>query len=150
MKRKSIEGGGDVSNMVGQVMPIIAVESVDAVRDFYVDKLGFQHVMGMVGKDGQLDFVTVILGGARVMFSRAMNGNSQARSGKQPVDIYLQVDDVDAYHTRVKKNGVKISDPLTLQWWGDRTFKVLDPNGYEIWFYTNVAEPKPPQGAKLV
>jgi uncharacterized glyoxalase superfamily protein PhnB len=150
MKRKSIEGGGDVSNMVGQVMPIIAVESVDAVRDFYVDKLGFQHVMGMVGKDGQLDFVTVILGGARVMFSRAMNGNSQARPGKQPVDIYLQVDDVDAYHTRVKKNGVKISDPLTLQWWGDRTFKVLDPNGYEIWFYTNVAEPKPPQGAKLV
>lgn len=139
-----------MSNVVGQVMPIIAVESVDAVRDFYVDKLGFQHVMGMVGKDGQLDFVTVILGGARVMFSRAMNGNSQSRPGKQPVDIYLQVDDVDAYHTRVKKNGVKISDPLTLQWWGDRTFKVLDPNGYEIWFYTNVAEPKPPQGAKLV
>jgi uncharacterized glyoxalase superfamily protein PhnB len=139
-----------VSNVVGQVMPIIAVESVDAVRDFYVDKLGFQHVMGMVGKDGQLDFVTVILGGARVMFSRAMNGNSQSRPGKQPVDIYLQVDDVDAYHTRMKKNGVKISDPLTLQWWGDRTFKVLDPNGYEIWFYTNVAEPKPPQGAKLV
>jgi uncharacterized glyoxalase superfamily protein PhnB len=139
-----------VSNVVGQVMPIIAVESVDAVRDFYVDKLGFQHVMGMVGKDGQLDFVTVILGGARVMFSRAMNGNSQSRPGKQPVEIYLQVDDVDAYHTRMKKNGVKISDPLTLQWWGDRTFKVLDPNGYEIWFYTNVAEPKPPQGAKLV
>jgi uncharacterized glyoxalase superfamily protein PhnB len=139
-----------VSNVVGQVMPIISVESVDAVRDFYVDKLGFQHVMGMVGKDGQLDFVTVILGGARVMLSRAMNGSSQSRPGKQPVDIYLQVDDVDAYHTRVKKNGVKISDPLTLQWWGDRTFKVLDPNGYEIWFYTNVAEPKPPQGAKLV
>jgi uncharacterized glyoxalase superfamily protein PhnB len=45
---------------------------------------------------------------------------------------------------------VKITDPLTLQWWGDRTFKVLDPNGYEIWFYTHVAEPTPPQGAKLV
>lgn len=139
-----------MSSVVGQVMPIIAVESVDAVRDFYVDKLGFQHVMGMVGKDGQLDFVTVVLGGARMMFSRAMTGNSQSPSGKKPVEIYLQVDDVDAYHTRVKKNGVKISDPLTLQWWGDRTFKVLDPNGYEIWFYTNVAEPKPPQGAKLV
>ena len=50
----------------------------------------------------------------------------------------------------LKKSGVAISDPLTLQWWGDRTFKVLDPNGYEIWFYTNVAEPAPPQGAKLV
>ena len=138
----------------GQVMPMIAVESVDAVRDFYVDKLGFTHVMGMVGKDGQLDFVTVVLGGARVMFSRAPGADGAppraARSGKQPVEIYLQVDDVDAYHDQVKKKTVKISDPLTLQWWGDRTFKVLDPNGYEIWFYTNVAEPKPPQGAKLV
>ena len=138
-----------MSETTGQVMPMIAVESVDAVRDFYVDKLGFQHVMGMVGKDGQLDFVTVVLGGARVMFSRA-SGEVPRRSGKQPVEIYLEVDDVETYHDRVKKNGVKISDPLTLQWWGDRTFKVLDPSGYEIWFYTNVAEPKPPQGAKLV
>ena len=120
-----------MSNAVGQVMPMIAVESVDAIRDFYVDKLGFQHVMGMVGKDGQLDFVTVVLGGARMMFSRALGGESPRRSGKQPVEIYLQVDDVEAYHNRVKKNGVKVSDPLTVQWWGDRTFKVLDPNGYE-------------------
>lgn len=130
----------------GQVMPIITVSSVDAVRDFYVDKLGFQHVMGMVGKDGQLDFCTVVLGGARVMFTRGAGSGA----GRQPVDIYLEVDDVEAYHARLKKNGVAISDPLTMQWWGDRTFKVLDPSGYEIWFYTNVAEPRPPQGAKLV
>jgi uncharacterized glyoxalase superfamily protein PhnB len=139
-----------MSNAVGQVMPIISVESVDAVRDFYVDRLGFAHVMGMVGKDGQLDFVSVVLGGARVMFMRAPGGDNSRRPPKQPVEIYLEVDDVDAYHNRVKKNGVQISDPLTLQWWGDRTFKVFDPNGYQIWFYTNVEEPKPPQGAKLV
>ena len=53
----------------GRVMPIIAVGSVDDVRNFYVDKLGFEHVMGMVGKDGQLDFCTVVLGQARVMSS---------------------------------------------------------------------------------
>ncbi len=130
-------------------MPIIAVGSVDDVRNFYVDTLGFEHVMGMVGKDGQLDFCTVVLGQARVMFSRAPGG-ARPSAGKQPVEIYLEVDDVDALHNRLKKKGVAISDPLTVQWWGDRTFKVLDPNGYEIWFYTNVAEPKPPQGAKLV
>ncbi len=133
---------------MSNVMPIVAVDSVDTARDFYVEKLGFEHVMGMVGKDGKLDFVTVVLGGARIMFSRAQGGDR--RPGKQPVEIYLQVDDVDTYHDEVKRSGVRISDPLTMQWWGDRTFKVLDPNGYEIWFYTNVAEPKPPQGAKLV
>jgi uncharacterized glyoxalase superfamily protein PhnB len=142
-----------MSTVSGEVMPIIGVESVDATRDYYVDKLGFTHVMGMVGKDGQLEFVTVVLGGARVMFARAPvpdGGSSGARAAKQPVEIYLQVEDVDRYHDQVRKKGVKISDPLKVQWWGDRTFKVLDPNGYEIWFYTNIAEPKPPAGAKLV
>ena len=133
----------------GRVMPMITVKSVDTIRNFYVDTLGFHHVMGMVGKDGQLDFCTVVMGEARIMFMRAP-GESHGPAGKQPVEIYLEVDDVDALHNRLKKNGVAISDPLTLQWWGDRTFKVLDPNGYEVWFYTNVAEPTPPQGAKLV
>lgn len=137
--------------VTGQVMPIIGVESVDATRDFYVDKLGFSHVMGMVGKDGHLDFVTVVLDGARMMFGRAPGAAPVGpSSAQQPVEMYMQVANVDAYHDQLKKKGVKISDALTLQWWGDRTFKVLDPNGYQIWFYTNVAEPKPPQGAKLV
>lgn len=83
------------------------------------------------------------------MFMRAP-GESAAQTGKQPVEIYLEVQDVEAVYGRLMKKGVRISDPLTLQWWGDRTFKVLDPNGYEIWFYTHVAEPTPPQGAKLV
>jgi uncharacterized glyoxalase superfamily protein PhnB len=129
-------------------MPIIAVPSVDDTRNFYVNTLGFQHVMGMVGKDGLLDFCTVTLGAASIMFNR---GAALARTArKQLVEIYLEVGDVDALHSALKKKGVAISDPLTLQWWGDRTFKVLDPNGYEIWFYTNVAEPTPPVGAKLV
>jgi uncharacterized glyoxalase superfamily protein PhnB len=130
-------------------MPMIVVKSVDTIRNFYVDRLGFTHVMGMVGKDGQLDFCTVVLGDARIMFMRAPV-EMPAAAGKQPVEIYLEVADVDALHHRLAKNGVRITDPLTLQWWGDRTFKVLDPNGYEIWFYTNVAEPVPPQGAKLI
>jgi uncharacterized glyoxalase superfamily protein PhnB len=138
-----------VGQVAGRVMPMITVKSVDDIRNFYVDRLGFSHVMGMVGKDGQLDFCTVVMGEARVMFMRAPS-EATPPPGKQPVEIYLEVDDVDALHSRLKKSGVAITDPLTLQWWGDRTFKVLDPNGYEIWFYTNVAEPKPPQGAKLV
>src|SRR5262245_56802683 len=108
-------------------MPIIGVGSVDATRNFYVDRLGFSHVMGMIGKDGQLDFCTVVLGEARILLMRAPGAES-APVGKQPVEIYLEVADVDALHTTLRKSGVAISDALTLQWWGDRTFKVMDPN----------------------
>ena len=135
-----------------QLMPMISVESVDQVRAFYVEKLGFSHMMGMLGKDGQLDFCTVTLGGAKVMLTRTqerMEGTSAA-SSKRPVEIYFEVADVNGYHNQVKKNGVKITDPLTDQWWGDRTFKVMDPVGYQIWFYQTVGEIKPPPGAKIV
>jgi PhnB protein len=137
-----------------EVMPIITVESVDKVRNFYVDTLGFDHVMGVLGKDGQLDFVTVVMGGARLMFARPQDAGAAAAAGtnarKQPVEIYLEVADVEAYHARLKGKDVKITEGLTTQWWGDKTFKVIDPYGYEIWFYQTVSEPKPPPGMKIV
>jgi PhnB protein len=135
-----------------QLMPMISVASVDQARDFYVEKLGFDHQMGMLGKDGQLDFCTVTLGGAKIMFMRPQERmeNTEATSTKRAVEIYLQVDDVDIYHDRLKQQKIKISDPLTDQWWGARTFTVIDPFGYQVWFYQTVAEPKPPAGAKIV
>lgn len=135
------------------VMPIIAVDSVDDLRTFYVDTLGFEHSMGVLGKDGQLDFCTLALGGARMMFARApkpAGDGARRQNGKQPVEIYLEVADVQEYHDQLRKKKVAISDPLTMQWWGDRTFKVIDPAGYEIWFHQTVGEPKPPAGAKIV
>lgn len=69
----------------------------------------------------------------------------------QPAGIYLEVSDVERYFERLwEKKDVKITDGLATQWWGDRTFKVLDPNGYELWFYQTVDTPKPPQGVKFV
>jgi PhnB protein len=134
------------------VMPIINVASIEDLHRFYTEKLGFQHLMGVIGKDGQLDFVTVVLDGARIMFSRAqerMEGLEPSAT-RRPQEIYLEVADVQAYHHQVKLQGVKVTTPLTTQWWGDRTFTVLDPHGYQLWFYQTVAEPKPPQGTKLV
>ncbi|HLY23235.1 MAG TPA: glyoxalase superfamily protein [bacterium] len=135
------------------VMPIIAVDSIDELHDFYTEKLGFKRVMGVVGKDGQFDFVSYDLAGAQITFTRTrepMDATSPS-AGKRSVEIYLEVDDVDAYHRTVTQHGVKVTNPLTTQWWGDRTFKVIDPYGYQIWFHQKqVAEMKPPVGAKLV
>lgn len=134
------------------VMPIITVDSVDAAHRFYTEKLGFQHLMGVVGKDGGLDFVTVVRSGVRIMFGRPQETTAGTAPSKdrRPVEIYVQVEDVEAYHDQVKKAGITITTPLITQWWGDRTFTIRDPYGYQLWFYQPVAEPKPPQGAKIV
>jgi len=134
------------------VMPMITVESVDELRKFYVEKLGFNHMMGVVGKDGQFDFCTVVRDGAKVMLVRPQEpiDGTGPSAAKRPVEIYLEVADVDALHGEVRQRGVRPTLPLETQWWGDRTFAVMDPYGYQIWFYQTVAEPKPPQGTKIV
>jgi PhnB protein len=135
-----------------QLMAMMYVESVEEARSFYVDKLGFTHMMGMLGKDGLLDFCTVSLGGARIMLMRPTDGRqgSSMTTERRPVELYLEVADVEAYYENLKKQKIKPTAPLTEQWWGDRTFTILDPYGYQIWFYQSVAEPKLPQGAKVV
>ena len=135
-----------------QVMPMITVDSVDDLRSFYVEKLGFAHMMGVVGKDGQFDFCTVVRDGAKIMLMRPQEPVDGARpsQAKRPVEIYLEVSNVDALHDEVRKRGVRVTLPLQTQWWGDRTFAVMDPYGYQVWFFQTVAEPKPPQGTKVV
>jgi PhnB protein len=135
-----------------QLMPMISVDSVDHARSFYVDKLGFSHLMGMLGKDGLLDFCTVTSGGAKIMLMRAqtLGTGTEATASKRPVEIYLEVSDVNGYHDELAAKGIEATNPLTDQWWGDRTFTVMDPFGYQIWFFQTVADPIPPKGAKLV
>jgi uncharacterized glyoxalase superfamily protein PhnB len=134
------------------MMPIITVDSVDEVHRFYTEKLGFQHLMGVVGKDGGLDFVTVVRSGVRIMFARAQEkiAGTERSAAKRPVDICVEVEDVESYHDQLKRGGIRITSPLTTQWWGDRTFTIQDPYGYQLWFYQQVAEPTPPHGAKIV
>ncbi len=135
-----------------QLMPMISVDSVDQAKTFYVEKLGFAHHMGVLGKDGQLDFCTVTLAGARVMLVRPQEKieGTGTSSSRRPVELYVEVEDVDVYHDQLKKKGVKVISPLTDQWWGDRTFTVMDPFGYQTWFYQHVADPMPPKGVKIV
>lgn len=134
-----------------QLMAMIYVDSVEQAREYYVDKLGFTPMMGMLGKDGQMDFCTVTLGGARIMLMRAVEGLSGTNltSQKRPVELYLEVENVDGYFEQVKKN-VKATTPLTDQWWGDRTFTIQDPFGYQVWFFQTVADLRIPPGAKIV
>lgn len=135
------------------IIPSFWVDSVEPVRDFYIQKLGFEHMMGVVGKDGRLDFCIVTRQGAMVMMGRPedrVEGSAEAHPTRRPVEIYIYVPDVDRFHAEVAERGVETVEPLTTQWWGDRTFAVKDPYGYQIWFCQNVGEPSPPPGVTMI
>jgi uncharacterized glyoxalase superfamily protein PhnB len=135
------------------VVPSFWVDAVEPVRDFYIEKLGFDHMMGVVGKDGKLDFAIVTRENAMIMMGRPqerIEGTSERYPTKRPLEVYIYTKDVDAYHAEIVKRGVKVSDPLTTQWWGDRNFGVKDPHGYLLWFSQPVGGIEPPPGVKVV
>lgn len=129
------------------VIPLRYVESVDAMRDFYINTLGFEHLMGMVGNDGQLDFGIVQRHGAMLMLARAPSADAVTGGA---LEIYVEVEDVGGYHDALASRGIALAEPLVDQWWGDRNFAITDPAGHKIWFYQTVAEIQPPPGVKLV
>ncbi|MBL8048020.1 MAG: hypothetical protein JNJ45_05005 [Chthonomonas sp.] len=131
--------------MQASVMPIVSVKSVDDTRNFYVDKLGFDHLMAVVGNDGLLEFCTVLREGGRLMFNRA----TTEQSGMPATQFYFQVSDVGAYRDELVSSGLNPS-PLEDMWWGDRVTIVEDNNNLKLWFYQQVGEVKPPEGMKIV
>lgn len=51
------------------------------------------------------------------------------------ISIYVQVEDVDAYHDRVVTKGLKGAGKPTSQFYGIRDFWATDPDGYQLVFY---------------
>lgn len=129
------------------VIPLRYVESVDVLRRQYMEQLGFEHMMGMVGQDGQLDFAIVLREGAMLMLARPTDPKLVTRG---PLEIYVEVQDVDAYHDELVRRGIAITKPITTQWWGDRNFAITDGVGHLIWFWRTVAEVTPPPGVTLI
>ncbi len=51
------------------------------------------------------------------------------------VELSLEVRGVDAWHDRLKRQGVRIVDALEDKPWGHRAFAIEDPDGMQISLY---------------
>jgi PhnB protein len=120
------------------VVPSIVVSDVKATLDWF-HKLGFQTQDEMAGPDGSIVHAEVRRGDVVLMMGPGMNG---AAPGSTGMSLYINLgsESVDGYHDRVRAAGVAITDPLTDQFWGDRTFMVEHPDGYRIMFSQHVRD----------
>src|SRR5262245_21413956 len=106
----------DGSYHPGQLVRSLFVDSVEKARAFYIDKLGFLHRMGIAGRNASLDFCIVTRGASMIMFTRPLErreGTAETYPTPRPLELYVRIDDVDAYHADVAGRGVPIEKPLT-------------------------------------
>jgi PhnB protein len=114
------------------IMPILAVTNLSSSIDFYTKQLGFDLMVTMPGEDGTDNFAIVNWGQA-VMFGLMPQPAPEPRGSGVAFMVYVPNEvDIDAYYAEVQSRGVTIAEEIKDQYWGDRTFNVVDPDGYYL------------------
>ncbi len=123
------------------IIPSLSVNDVQATLDWFA-KLGFTTAFKMDGPDGSIVHASVNRGpDVEFMMGPASFGGTPGSTG---MSIYVNLrESVDAYHNSVTSAGITVKDPLTDQFWGDRTFSVQHPDGYQIMFSQHMRDVSP-------
>lgn len=104
------------------VIPILYSSDIERSLKYYVDILEFENSW----KWGDPPtFGGVYKGDLRIYFARESQGNPGTF-------IAIDVDDVDAYHERIKSKGANILQPPTTYEWHIREMFVKDPDDHFI------------------
>lgn len=56
----------------------------------------------------------------------------------QGVGIVFETDDVDSWYERVRQKGLPIKEGLINQEWGHRSFRLVDPDGIEVYVFSKI------------
>ena len=102
------------------------------------DTFGFEPSMVIVGPNAELMHSEMRLGDGLVMVSSEwspMHKSPASLDGFNTQTVHVQLTtDVDAHCERARKAGAKIAMEPTTQFYGDRTYRAVDPEGH-IWSF---------------
>ena len=117
------------------------VDDPEASAAFATDHLGFRREMEA---DGFVSLARDDAGFNLIYLRTGLPSFKPAALAGRRADgllVAFVVDDVDAEHDRLVREGVAITTPLETEPWGERYFQVTDPCGVVVQFVQWVLEP---------
>ena len=103
---------------IERTVPNIGSDRPAETRDFFVDLLGFEVAMDM-------GWVVTVASPTNPSAQVTIIGNDDPAAP----GISVEVDDVDAVHSRAVERGLEIAYPLHDEEWGVRRFMLREPSG---------------------
>ena len=100
----------------------------------------------MPAPDGKIGHAEIQIAGARIMLSDEFPDwgcLSPSTIGGSSTTIMIYVAEVDPFIERAVSAGAKVLQPLTDQFYGDRSCKLQDPSGH-VWMFATHKEDVPP------
>lgn len=115
-----------------QITPLLTVRSLEGLREFYVRHFGMRVTFDSPG------FLGLALPDApEQSIGYMLYGGCEPAWEGGGVTWGLEVDDVDAWHDRLRA-ALTVVRPLQDNPWGDRSFVVLDPAGVAVYVHTPI------------
>ena len=117
---------------------VLLVEDIERSKRFYSVVLGQKVVMDFgrnVGFEGGLgiwerDYALNLI----------FQGEAQGvKVGGNNIEVYFESGDLDALYERLKKEGVTVIHSIIEQPWGQRVFRVYDPDNHIVEFAESMA-----------
>lgn len=103
--------------------------------DLYQAVFGATVATRLDAPDGSLAHAELQFGDSRLML-----GEASTQYPKQVTRLMMYVRDVDALFARAVAAGFTVKEPVSVQFWGDRTCRVTDPFGNEWFLATHVED----------
>jgi len=116
------------------VMPVLAVRDLELSLPFYRDQLGFQVPMVLPDAAGVPNFAVAQWGEAVSFGLSAAETDGPKGTGVVFMVYVPEGTEIDAYYAEVQERGVAITKEIADMYWGDRSFTVIDPDGYVLEF----------------
>ena len=129
-----------------RIAPYLIYEDAPAAIDFLCRAFGFEERFRLPGPDGapgsvghaELGFQGNIVMLASLAAARTAHA-SDVLPGRCALTV-VYVDDVDAHYAAAKAAGATVGDPPADQFYGDRTYRVTDPEGHKWFFHQHVKD----------
>lgn len=110
----------------------IITSKMEETKTFYQQVLGFglrfenefYVLMHSPNQQAEISFLTPNHPSQQALFQQEFRG--------QGVYLTIEVEDVDAWYTKLQKQNIPIEIELRDEPWGDRHFAIVDPNGIGI------------------
>lgn len=110
----------------------IVTEKLEETKKFYTQILDFgisfenefYILMHTPNQQAEISFLQAKHPSQKPIFHPPFNGNG--------IYLTIEVDDVDAFYSRIRSKGTPIEIELRDEPWGDRHFAIVDPNGVGI------------------
>ena len=127
-----------------RISPYLLYEDVGAALEWLAKAFGFVERMRMAMPDGSIGHAEMTLDDGLVMMGcPGPEYKNPKHVGALTHNLYIYVDDVDAHFERAKAAGAEIVDEPKDQFYGDRRYGALDPEGHMWFFATHVRDVAP-------